>query len=422
MSDTINLKDAEVIRRLAAETAEIAALPVHKMTAERWRALNDLRPVKPMVWMDEVPWNEMDVERELTLRCEDPFARNIELSLRRTIYSWRHMPGDMAVDPVYYAPPAVSDSGFGIEEKVRIVKTDPENTVVSRAFTSQFRNEADIAKIMTPKIEYDAARSEADLAKTRQLLGGCLPAEMRGIVHAWTAPWDILVTWWGVEPVLTDLVLRPELVHAAVSRLVDAYLSRLDQWENLNLLAWSEGNHRVGSGGLGYASDLPAPGFDARRVRPIDQWGCAAAQIFSDVSPAMHEEFALRYERRWLERFGLNYYGCCDALHNKIDILKSIPRLRKISMSPWADIDKGAAAIGTDFVFSWKPNPAILAEERWDPERARAEIRDALQRTRGLAVEIIMKDISTVHHEPRRLWEWARIAVEEAESFAESDG
>lgn len=422
MSGTINLKDAEVIRRLAEQAAEIAALPVHKTAAERWRALNDLRPVKPMVWMDEVPWNEIDVEGELTLRCEDPFARNIELSLRRTVYSWKHMPGDMVVDPVYYAPLAVSDSGFGIEEQVRIVRTDPENTVVSRAFTSQFRDEADIEKIRTPKIEHDAARSEADLEKTRQLLGGFLPAETRGIVHAWTAPWDILVTWWGVEPVLTDLVLRPELVHTAVSRLVDAYLARLDQWEGLNLLAWSEGNHRVGSGGLGYVSDLPAPGFDPGHVRPIDQWGCATAQIFSDVSPAMHEEFALRYERRWLERFGLNYYGCCDALHNKIGMLRSIPRLRKISMSPWADIDKTVAGVGTDFVLSWKPNPAILAEENWDPARARAEIRDALQRTRGLAVEIIMKDISTVNYEPRRLWEWAAIAVEEAEAFAETNG
>jgi hypothetical protein len=26
----------------------------------------------------------------------------------------------------------------------------------------------------------------------------------------------------------------------------------------------------------------------------------------------MHEEFALQYEKRWLERFGLTYYGCCE--------------------------------------------------------------------------------------------------------------
>jgi hypothetical protein len=150
-------------------------------------------------------------------------------------------------------------------------------------------------------------------------------------------------------------------------------------------------------------------------VRAIDLWGCATAQIFVGVSPEMHEEFALRYERRWLERFGLSYYGCCEPLHHKIHILRSIPNLRKISISPWADVETAVQETNGDYVLSYKPSPAVLAADEWDPEFARRSLREALEKMRGCAVEVIMKDISTVRYEPQRLWEWAKIAAEETE-------
>ncbi len=132
----------------------------------------------------------------------------------------------------------------------------------------------------------------------------------------------------------------------------------------------------------------------------------------------MHEEFALQYERQWLARFGLTYYGCCEPLHQKLGILKSVPNLRKISMSPWADVEKGVEGIGTRYVFSYKPNPAIFAEDTWNLAKARADLTSVLEKTRGCHVEIILKDISTVRYEPRRLWEWAGMAMQVVEEFA----
>ena len=72
-------------------------------------------------------------------------------------------------------------------------------------------------------------------------------------------------------------------------------------------------NVYIGSGGFGFTDELPQPGFDGR-VRLKDLWGSASTQIFVDVSPAMHEEFALQYEARVLNRFGLVTYGCCEPL------------------------------------------------------------------------------------------------------------
>ncbi len=175
---------------------------------------------------------------------------------------------------------------------------------------------------------------------------------------------------------------------------------------------------RVGSGGLGYSDELPQPGSSPGNVRSTDLWGCATAQIFSAVSPRMHEEFALRYEKRWLARFGLNYYGCCEPLDGKVPILRQIPNLRKISMSPWINAERAIRNVGDRYVFSYKPTPAIFAEDCWRPEQARRALREFLEQSRGCIVEIIMKDISTVRYEPQRLWEWAALAADLAEGFA----
>jgi hypothetical protein len=217
---------------------------------------------------------------------------------------------------------------------------------------------------------------------------------------------------------MMDLVDRPEMVNAAVARCAASMNSGLDQMIKLNLLSFGADNTRVGSGGYGYASELPGKDYDPSHVLPHNNWGCSNAQIFSEVSPEMHWEFAVRHDIPWLERWGLNYYGCCEPLDFKMELMRRIPHLRKISMNYRINLDRAVAAVGKDYVFSYKPNPAVLAEDRWRPEAARAELRTMLEKTRGMHVEIIMKDISTVCYQPQRLWEWSRIAVELAEEFA----
>ena len=415
---SVSEKDRSLLRNLAGQVAEIAALPGHAQTADRWRRLNNLEPVRPMVWINEIPWHEMDVNGELTLQTSDRFCRQVEEELRRTLYLWNHMRVDMVVEPVFYAPLAIHDSGFGIDEEVDYIQQDPHSTIRSRHFHPQIQSEKDLEKIKMPRISHDEAASERTYQTLVTLFGDILPIKKCGLVHKWFAPWDELIRWWGVQEALTDLILRPDLVHMAMDRLVNAYLARLEQWQALNLLSWVPGNYRVGSGGLGYADALPGPDFDPHTVGPRNQWGCAAAQIFSEVSPHMHLEFALKYERRWLDQFGLTYYGCCDPLHHKIDILETIPNLRKISMSPWADVEQGAVAIGKQYVFSHKPNPAIFAGDAWNPELARRSLENVLEKTQGCAVEVIMKDISTVCYEPQRLWAWAEIAMQVVEKYS----
>ncbi|MDA0337608.1 MAG: hypothetical protein O2782_20785, partial [bacterium] len=163
-----------------------------------------------------------------------------------------------------------------------------------------------------------------------------------------------------------------------------------------------------------WSDELPAPGYNAERPRARDLWTYGMAQIFSSVSPAMHKEFWLDYAEGWFARFGLGYYGCCEPLHHKVHLIRALQHVRKISMSPFVDVEAGAEALGSDYVFSRKPSPALLAVEQWDGGAVRDDLQqtmDACER-HGCPLELILKDISTVRYEPRRLWEWNQIARE----------
>ena len=416
---TLSGRDKDVLQRLAAELAAIAALPVHREKARLWQRLNDLQSARPMVWINEICWHEMDVDGELALVSEHPWARDQERDLRRTLYQWRHLPGDMIVSDFLACPLALHSTDFGIMEDVDLARTDAASDVVSRHFKIQIKDVADLEKIRMPVVTHNEAATAFRYQAMCDVYAGIMPVRLQGQTHIWFTPWDYLIRWWGIEEAMLDMVDRPELVHAGVERMVDAWMTELDQFVALNALALDNNNTRVGSGGYGYASQLPGADYRPEAVRPHNMWGCSNAQIFSEVSPDMHWEFAVAHDRRWLERWGLVYYGCCEPLDRKMEILRRIPNLRKVSVSPWCNTERAVREIGPGYVMSRKPNPAILAEDDWHPERARADLRSFLEKTEGKChVELIMKDISTVRYRPQRLWEWAAIAMEEAEAFA----
>ena len=60
----------------------------------------------------------------------------------------------------------------------------------------------------------------------------------------------------------------------------------IEQYEALNLLSLNNDGTYHSSGGVGYTDELPAPGFDAGRVRPCDMWASAEAQEMARSRPA----------------------------------------------------------------------------------------------------------------------------------------
>ena len=416
--EKLSKNDIETLRRLGGRKAEIAALSVHKEKAALWTKLNDKKRTRPLLWINEIPWHEMNFNNELTCVCENEQAKEIETRLRMEIYQWEHMPCDMVVRSFVECPLVINDPVFGIDEDVDTVGTDPASTVVSRHFHPQIINPEDIGKIKLPTIKHDSAATEENFNCMQRIFEGIISVRKMGLNTMWFTPWDYLIRWWGVEQAMMDMVLRPDMVHAAVERMVDNYIHRINQYEKLGLLTLDNTNHRIGSGGYAYTSELPAESPDGTPAATKQLWGCSNAQIFSEISPEMHWEFAVKHDLRWLEKWGMNYYGCCEPLDKKMNVLRKIPKLRKISMSPWINIDNAVKEVGTDYVFSYKFNPAFMAETEWDTKRVEKELEMVLEKTKGCFVELILKDISTVRYQPQRLWDYSKIAARLVEKYA----
>ena len=95
-------EDLKILRNLGKKYAEIASLPVQDERINMWKILNDLKKVKPLIWINEVCWNEMDINDELKINTSSIFCQRIETELRRTLYQWEHIQGDMVVEPIIY--------------------------------------------------------------------------------------------------------------------------------------------------------------------------------------------------------------------------------------------------------------------------------------------------------------------------------
>lgn len=406
---TLNRQDRETLRALASEVAAIAALPDQQHKIGLWQRLNGLRPERPMVMIEQVPWHEMNVADELTLRTSDPGAREVETRLRRTLYRWRHLRGDLVVEARLEIPPAVSGMSYGIEVDEERSVADALNDVMGHAYHDQLAREEDVDKIRPPEIRHDKEETARRTARWREVFDGLLEVEPAGITPVFNL-WDQIVCWRGAGTVLMDLAERPEHMHRIVKRTTEAFLAGAEQLEALGLL--SRANRWIHCTGA-FTDELPAPGGDPDRARLRDVWACGMAQIFCSVSPAMHREFELDYVKPLYGRCGLIYYGCCEPLHKALPAVRTIPNLRKISMSPWVDQEEAAAGVGPDFVFSRKPSPALLAVEDWNPAAVEKDLQSTLDicARHGCPLELILKDISTVRYRPKRLWEWADIAM-----------
>jgi hypothetical protein len=408
--------DREILRALAGQVAELAHLDIQSHNMELHRAVNSLRMIRPVVLLDELPWNQLDQDGELTLKCEDEYLRTVEQEMRRTLYRWSHCRGDMIVEPFYRLNRAVTIGNIGVSIHEDILASDGDNNIVSHHYIDQLSDEASLEKLHPPEITVDDDLTEKRRALLDGVFGDMLPVRVTGVTHAgFYMPWDNLAMWRGVEPIYVDLMDDPELLHAFMGKFLEIRLDLMDRLEKMNLLDADLGILHCTPG---LVDDLPGE-IEGGRVTRKNLWGRGTAQVFASVSPAMHDEFEIEYAKRFFEGFGLVYYGCCEPLHNKIDIVKKLPNLRKISITPWADVRKAAERIGRDYVLSRKPNPASVAVPALDEDALRKDILETLSvcRENGTPVDITLKDISTVCYNPNNLTRWEQVVMETVRNF-----
>jgi len=408
----ISALDRKVLRDLARQVAEIAALPAQAERRELWKMHNDLRPTRPMILIfPEGSWEELLTEKDL--QCEGEEARRIEWALRSRIYCHEHFQDDTVIEREWVVQKAIHDSGWGLEGR-RIPSPMARG---AWKFDPVLHDPSDLKRLRFPEIVYDREATERELAGAQELFGDILDVKLRGVTHISFHLMSLYTGWRGLREMMTDMYFRPRMLHDAMAFLEEGHRHILRQYVDQNLLSLNNDGTYHSSGGNGYTNELPRPGFDPAHVRPCDMWASAESQEMAQVGPWQHAEFALQYEKRLLEPFGLNGYGCCDDLTLKLDDVFTIPHLRRISISPFADVGKCAEKLQGDYIFSWKPHPAHLVGP-FDGGMIRNHIGHAIEMAlrHGCVLEIILKDTHTCEHHPERFDRWARIAREEVDS------
>jgi hypothetical protein len=220
----------------------------------------------------------------------------------------------------------------------------------------------------------------------------------------------------GLENLMLAMYDNPAGLHRLMAFLRDDHLAFCRWLEREGLLSLNNENDYIGSGSEGHSRDLPRPGTTpGQPVRMKDCWALLESQETVGVGPELFEEFIFPYQLALAEQFGKVYYGCCEPVHTRWQVLKKLPNLARVSVSPWADQPFMAEACGRDVVFSRKPNPAQISTALFDENAIRADLRQTLDAARGCRLEIIMKDVHTLHNEPGRLARWVQLAREESE-------
>ena len=188
-------------------------------------------------------------------------------------------------------------------------------------------------------------------------------------------------------------------------------------WRAKTCFALNNGGDFHGTGGYGWTDELPSSGFDGSHVKTEDMWGFCESQETVGVSPEIFEEFIFPYQNEILQRFGLNIYGCCEPLDTRWDVVKKIPRLRKVTVSPWSNNETMAEHLSGDYVYCKKVNPALIAVSNVDEDAVRKELREVFNATKKhrCPTEVLMRDVMTLANKAENAVRWVQIAREEAE-------
>lgn len=404
MSAAPTAEERRLLRSLAARVRAIADDPSMPARRRRLAEHNALRGDRPLVLcFPEGAWSEL--VPDASLRCAHPLLRRWERWLRERITWWDDLRDDGALDPVLPVAMRVAISGFGVD----IPLTHGADRG-SYAWEPPLANlDRDLARLRPRTIAIDEAGSRADLELAWDLVGDVLPPRLTAgwfWTHGLTAD---AIRLYGMEPLLAALAEDPAGVERLLGFLRDDMLGLLDQIDAAG--AWTPNWNAdvVGSGGYGCSDELPGSDFSGR-IGCRHRWGFAESQETVGVGPRMFARHILPFQLPILERFGLNCYGCCEPVHQRLDaILAGVPRLRRLSVSPWADQERVAERIGGRVIFSRKPNPALVCAQF-----AEDAIRADFARTAALAdrcrIEIVLKDTHTIQHQPWRLQRWLALA------------
>jgi len=412
----MNLKnDFQVLRDLAKRTVEIAKSDVYSQRREMWSDFNSLRVRKTPIYLldPQCPWRELFDEKDL--RCEHPLLRHYENWMQIQLYH-DTVGDDNVIEPYVTVTPEFSNTTphwftWGLN-----IWGDMERVHETMAFhlpDPQIITMDDLSKLVAPKGIVDREKSDEKFSLIQEAFDGVMdvvwdnnPRGVHDLSHK-------MMYMMGPTELLYRFYDAPEVVHAVVKLITDFSQHLVDDAVEKGLYSNASNTFLSTSfiQSMTYCREIPSPHDPYQIVNPNQHWIWDHAQEFQSIGHEMFNEYIIEYMKPIYERFALTAFGCCEDLTKKIPYLKRVKNLRRVAVTPWADIEGCAAQLEDKYVISWRPNPAEMVTNGFDEDRITRIVKNAKEifDRYGCYWEVNLKDILTVENDKDRLRKWAEV-------------
>ncbi len=396
-------KDIDILRDLAERYLDICHKDVQQERRDLWRKHNSLQWTRPLIYVRAFAWQEMP---ESQCQCDDPFYRHYENFFRQSLFR------DTFNDDFIFEPWATVNAAWVTPPEgiwgLPVEWTSSDEPRGSRKWDPPIKEPEDAARLIEPHHVIDEEKTARRVEKLHAAIGNIITINLdrAPAYRMWNGDISTQLTYLrGLEQLMWDMMDRPDWLHEVLAFMRDGILQTHAEAESAG--DWTLCAHQ--NQAMPYAEELQDPTPNSESVTRDKLWYFAAAQELTGVGPKMFDEFMLQYQIPIMEKFGLVAYGCCEDLTRKIDVLRQIPHLRRIAVSPMANVAKCAEQIGTEYVLSYRPSPTDMVGYDFDPDRIRRIMAHDLAICRNSHVDITLKDVETVQGDPTRVGRWVKI-------------
>lgn len=381
------------LRRLATRYAEYARGDVMARRREKWRRHNGRQERTCPFHMED----NGTYLRDLTppLQCEDPVERQLEARLLQALVSYERINDDRIIPDRFVVDWSTEITNY-CDELTFTHVDDSHGGRFGFETNKPIRDiDGDFAKLKKRTLTLNRTLTARHAELATDVFQGLLPVVVGRCGSRYSdGITNKAVHLMGMQEFYLQMAMNPEAVHRLLTFLAEDNLA-LGRWEeDQGLLTLNhDGNQGYCSGSSQFSDEIPGrelkPG---EPIRTTDRYGYLEAQEAAGLSPDMFGEFLMPHFRKLAERFRLMKFGCCEPVHGFMPHLQKLHGLRKVSVTPWCNLEKLATNCPEGIIWSRKPVPLKLCGSQFDPEAFRAHLRETLAIGAGYFVEFIFRD------------------------------
>ncbi|MFA7231729.1 MAG: hypothetical protein WC071_10710 [Victivallaceae bacterium] len=397
------------IRELAGMTVEIARAPRMKTIKQRWKNAAAHRKDIAPVWCNPVGcWNELIPPGSLA--CSDEDLKPLEVFFKKALIK-RDIDDDTPVDDYFRVA-----MEFDVEPAniwgVDIVHESLEETGSAWQYKAALTTTKDFDRLRVPQYAFNRERTASKVAAVSQILAGIMPVKTVPVIGYFNLATIChpAAGLRGMEQMMIDMMLEPELVHRLMNVVLQGVMNFLDAME-------ASGKIVPNTDEPMFMSDPLRPDVKPERYTLKDCWTAGNSQELDQVSPQMFEEFLLDYQKKIFARFGAVSYGCCENLTNKVNPVMAIPNLRIFVCSAWSNLDKIIESVGGKYCIMWRHKASDVVCPT-DTAALKQYINDGARKLQGCSYQVILRELQTLMGHDKRLYEWTQISKDAVEKYS----